>query len=155
MLTLTPKELGNSYLRINQKSAFPRIFLPKNIFIQEYFYHEHFPEHLCQSKGVCQSLRYEITVAVCIFKTSITLAYHCWDDYRLPSSYFIFLGSKITVDSDCSHETKRRLIFGKKSYNKYRERIKKHRLWGCWGWQAARTWVSVSPEMVGFPAPIR
>ena len=29
------------------------------------------------------------------------------------------------------------------------------RVWGCWGWQAARTWVLVSPEMVGFPAPIR
>ena len=30
-------------------------------------------------------------------------------------------------------------------------------LWGCrgWGWQAAGTWVSVSREMVGFPAPIR
>ena len=27
-------------------------------------------------------------------------------------------------------------------------------MWGCRGWQAARTWVSVSPEMVGFPAPI-
>ena len=29
-------------------------------------------------------------------------------------------------------------------------------MWGCqgWGWQAARTWVSVSCEMVGFPAPI-
>ena len=27
-------------------------------------------------------------------------------------------------------------------------------VWGCRGWQAARTWVSVSPEMVGFPAPI-
>ena len=26
-------------------------------------------------------------------------------------------------------------------------------MWGCWGWQAARTWVSVSPEMVGFPTP--
>ena len=28
---------------------------------------------------------------------------------------FIFLGSKITVDSDCSHEIKRYLIFGRKS----------------------------------------
>ena len=28
------------------------------------------------------------------------------------------------------------------------------KLWGCWGWQAARTWVSVSPEMVGFLALI-
>ena len=29
-------------------------------------------------------------------------------------------------------------------------------MWGCrsWGWQAAGTWVSVSREMVGFPAPI-
>ena len=28
---------------------------------------------------------------------------------------FIFLGSKITVDSDCSHEIKRRLLFGRKA----------------------------------------
>ena len=28
--------------------------------------------------------------------------------------YFIFLGSKITVDGDCSHEIKRCLLFGRK-----------------------------------------
>ena len=28
---------------------------------------------------------------------------------------FIFLGSKITADGDCSHEIKRRLLFGSKS----------------------------------------
>ena len=28
---------------------------------------------------------------------------------------FIFLGSKITADSDCSHETKRCLLFGMKA----------------------------------------
>ena len=28
---------------------------------------------------------------------------------------FIFLGSKITVDSDCSHEVKRPLLLGKKA----------------------------------------
>ena len=28
---------------------------------------------------------------------------------------FIFLGSKITVDGDCSHETKRHLFFGRKA----------------------------------------
>ena len=28
---------------------------------------------------------------------------------------FIFLGSKITVDGDCSHEIKRRLFLGKKA----------------------------------------
>ena len=30
-------------------------------------------------------------------------------------TYFIFLGSKITVDGDCSHEIKRRLLPGRKS----------------------------------------
>ena len=29
--------------------------------------------------------------------------------------YFIFLGSKITVDHDCSHEVKRCLLFGRKA----------------------------------------
>ena len=28
---------------------------------------------------------------------------------------FIFLGSKITVDSDCSHKIKRRLLLGRKA----------------------------------------
>ena len=28
---------------------------------------------------------------------------------------FIFLGSKITLDSDCSHEIKRRLLLGRKA----------------------------------------
>ena len=27
---------------------------------------------------------------------------------------FIFLGSKVTADGDCSHEIKRRLLFGRK-----------------------------------------
>ena len=30
-------------------------------------------------------------------------------------TYFIFLGSKITVDDDCSHEIKRRLLLGRKA----------------------------------------
>ena len=28
---------------------------------------------------------------------------------------FIFLGSKITVDGDCSHEVRRRFLFGRKA----------------------------------------
>ena len=32
-----------------------------------------------------------------------------------PVTDFIFLGSKITVDSDCSHEIKRRLLLGRKA----------------------------------------
>ena len=32
--------------------------------------------------------------------------------------YFIFLGSKISVDGDCSHEIKRHLLLGKKAMTK-------------------------------------
>ena len=40
---------------------------------------------------------------------------------------FIFLGSKITVDGDCSHEIKKKLAPWKKSYDKPRQCIKKQR----------------------------
>ena len=40
---------------------------------------------------------------------------------------FIFFGSKITVDGDCSHEIKRHLLVGRKSINKLRQHIKKQR----------------------------
>ena len=40
---------------------------------------------------------------------------------------FTFLGSKITADSDYSHEIKRCLFFGRKSYEQPREHIKKQR----------------------------
>ena len=39
---------------------------------------------------------------------------------------FIFLGSKITVDGDCSHEIKRRSLFGR-SYDQPRQHIKRQR----------------------------
>jgi len=40
---------------------------------------------------------------------------------------FIFLGSKITADGDCSHEIKRHLAPCKKSYEEPRQHIKKQR----------------------------
>ena len=40
---------------------------------------------------------------------------------------FIFLGSKITANGDCSHEIKRRLLLGSRSYDKSRQHIKKQR----------------------------
>ena len=40
---------------------------------------------------------------------------------------FIFLGSKITADGDWSHEIKRCLLLGKKSYDKPRQHVKKQR----------------------------
>ena len=40
---------------------------------------------------------------------------------------FILGGSKITADGDCSHEIKRRLLLGRKSYDQPRQHIKKQR----------------------------
>ena len=40
---------------------------------------------------------------------------------------FIFLGSKITADGDCSHEIKICLLLWKKNYDQARKRIKKQR----------------------------
>ena len=40
---------------------------------------------------------------------------------------FILGGSKITADSDCSHEIKRCLLLGKKSYDQPRKHIRKQR----------------------------
>ena len=40
---------------------------------------------------------------------------------------FIFLGSKITAGGDCSHEVKRLLLLGEKSYDKPRQHTKKQR----------------------------
>ena len=42
-------------------------------------------------------------------------------------SDFIFLGSKITADGDCSHEIKRHLLLGRKVYDQPRWHIKKQR----------------------------
>ena len=39
---------------------------------------------------------------------------------------FIFVDSKITADGDCSHEIKRRLLFGRKT-DKSRQHVKKQR----------------------------
>ena len=38
---------------------------------------------------------------------------------------FIFLGSNITADADCSHEIQRRLLLGRKVYDQPRQHIKK------------------------------
>ena len=40
---------------------------------------------------------------------------------------FIFLGSKITADGDCSHKMKRCLLHSKKSYDQPTQHIKKQR----------------------------
>ena len=40
---------------------------------------------------------------------------------------FIFLGSKITTDDDCSHEIKKTFVVWKESYDKPRQHIRKQR----------------------------
>ena len=40
---------------------------------------------------------------------------------------FIFLGSKITADGDCSHEIKRRLLLGRKAMTNLDSMLKKQR----------------------------
>ena len=40
---------------------------------------------------------------------------------------FLFLGFKITVDGDCSHEIKRCLFLERKNDEKYRQQVKKQR----------------------------
>ena len=48
-------------------------------------------------------------------KKAIKLAYRKIDGETVEAvSDFIFLGSKITTDGDCSHEIKRRLLLGRK-----------------------------------------
>ena len=39
---------------------------------------------------------------------------------------FIFLGSKITADGDCSHEIKRHLLLGRKTMKKRKRKKKKN-----------------------------
>ena len=40
---------------------------------------------------------------------------------------FIFLGSKITADGDCSHEIKRRVLLGRKAIMTYPDSVLKSR----------------------------
>ena len=61
-------------------------------------------------------------------------------------SDFIFLGSKITVDGDCSHKIKRRLLLGRKVMTNLDSILKAETLLcqegddrGCDGWMASLT----------------
>ena len=47
-------------------------------------------------------------------KIMVSIPITSWEIDGETVSDFIFLGSKITADSDCSHEIKRRLLLGRK-----------------------------------------
>ena len=50
-----------------------------------------------------------------------------WGDSRNSVRLYFFLGSKITVDGDCSHEIKRRLLLGRKVMTNLDSILKKQR----------------------------
>ena len=66
-------------------------------------------------------------------------------------SDFIFLGSKITADGDCSHEIKRRLLLGRKVMTNLDSILKRctypfiiTEWWG--GWVLRTIWIYFSPS---------
>jgi len=61
--------------------------------------------------------------------SSPTTSWHIDEGEVETVAYFVFLGSKITMDLDCSHKIKRRLLLGrKKGYEKPGQCIKNQRL---------------------------
>ena len=68
-------------------------------------------------------------------------------------SDFIFLGSKITADGDCSHEIKRRLLLGRKAMTNLDSVLKKQRHYFAYkglssqscGFSNGHVWMWVGP----------
>ena len=60
---------------------------------------------------------------------------------------FIFLGSKITADGDCSHEIKRRLLLGRKvmtnldSILRSRDITLPTKVWQGYGFSSGHVWM--------------
>ena len=58
--------------------------------------------------------------------SSLTTSWQIEEEIEEGVTDFIFFGSKITVDGDCSHEIKKHLLLGRKT-DKLRQHIKKQR----------------------------
>ena len=62
---------------------------------------------------------------------------------------FIFLGSEVTADGDCSHEIKTRLLLGKKAMTNLDSIVKKQRHYSAgkdpssqsYGFSSSRVWM--------------
>ena len=55
-------------------------------------------------------------VSFCLFKLLMGFStQEYWSGLPFPPPDFVFLGCKITVDNDCSHEIKRCLLLGRKT----------------------------------------
>ena len=53
-------------------------------------------------------------------------SWHIDGETMVTVTNFIFLGSKITVDGDCSHEIKRHLLLGRKIMTNCSHEVKRH-----------------------------
>ena len=70
---------------------------------------------------------------------------------------FIFFGSKITADGDCSHEIKRCLLLERKAITNPRQHIKKQRHYFAnkspssqgYGFSSSRVWMDVRVGQIG------
>ena len=60
---------------------------------------------------------------------------------------FIFLGSKITVDGDCSHEIKRHLLFGRKAMTNLGSMLKSRHYFADKGLYKSKLWFFQSSYM--------
>ena len=60
-----------------------------------------------------QTLALEILYGICIHKIFLIVSTICDGEIVETVADFIFLGSKITADGDCSHEIKRHLLLGR------------------------------------------
>ena len=70
---------------------------------------------------------HNISLYICKTYISITYTWQIDGETMETVTDFIFLGSKITVDGECSHEIKKMLAPWKKSYEQLRQQIKKQR----------------------------
>ena len=64
-----------------------------------------------------------------------------WKKDKETVADFIFLGSKITTDGDCSHEIKRRLLFGRKVMKQRHYFVNKGRSSQVYGFSSGHVWM--------------
>ena len=77
---------------------------------------EELKSHLMEVKEESEKAGLKLNIQkMKIMASSPIIAWQTEREKREAVTDFIFLGSRITADSDCSHETKARLLLGKKA----------------------------------------
>ena len=77
-----------------------------------YLYHHHYHSSETTSKDVIYE---SLLSSRCLTASSPIPSWQIHGKTMEKVTDFIFLGSKITADGDCSHEIKRRLLLGRKT----------------------------------------